>query len=84
LAFASTLAKEEKNEERIQERKLIVHKIAVDLETVKNVVEKGKTGFFAKLGFLKPKHEEIECESVLLFTLLSHRVLPLGLSGYCY
>ena len=62
-----TLTKEEKIEERIQKRKLIVHKIAIDLETAKNVVEKDKTGFFAKLGFLKPKHEEIECESVLLF-----------------
>ncbi len=64
---ASTLAKEEKIEERIQERKLIVHKIAIDLKIAKNVIEKDKTGFFAKLGFLKPKHEEIECESVLLF-----------------
>lgn len=64
---ASTLTKEEKTEERIKERKLIVHKIAIDLETANNVVEKGKTGFFAKLGFLKPKHEEIECESILLF-----------------
>ena len=63
----SSLTKEEKIEERIEERKLIVHKIAIDLETAKNVVEKGKTGFFAKLGFLKPKHEEIECESLLLF-----------------
>jgi len=64
---ASTLTKEEKTEERIKERKLIVHKIAINLETANNVVEKGKTGFFAKLGFLKPKHEEIECESILLF-----------------
>jgi len=63
----STLAKEEKIEERIEKRKLIVHKIAIDFETTKNVVEKSKTGFFAKLGFLKPKREEIECESVLLF-----------------
>lgn len=63
----STLTKEEKIEERIEERKLIVHKIAIDPETAKNVVEKGKTGFFAKLGFFKPKHEEIECESVSLF-----------------
>lgn len=45
----------------------MVHKIAIDLETARNVVENGKTGFFAKLGFLKPKYEEIECESVLLF-----------------
>ena len=54
-------------EERIEERKLIVHKIAIDLETARRVVEKGKTKFFAKLGFLKPKHEEIEIESVELF-----------------
>ena len=64
---AFTLAKEEIDEEKPLKRKLIVHKITVDLETVRNVVEKDKTRFFAKLGFLKPKHEEIECESVLLF-----------------
>lgn len=64
---ASISTKEEKLEERIGERKLIVHKIAIDLESARNVVEKDKTGFFAKLGFLKPKHDEIECESVLLF-----------------
>jgi len=64
---ASTLAKEDKFEEMIVERKLIVHKIGVDLESAKNIVEKDKTGFFAKLGFLKPKHDEIECESILLF-----------------
>jgi len=64
---ASTSTKKEKLEERIGERKLIVHKIAIDLQGARNVIEKGKTRFFAKLGFLKPKHEEIECESVLLF-----------------
>lgn len=53
--------------ERIEERKLIVHKIAFDLEAAKNIVEKDKTKFFAKLTFFKPKHEEIECESVQLF-----------------
>ncbi len=63
----STLAKEEEMKEKIEERKLIVHKIAFDLETIKNIVEKDKTKFFAKLGFFKPKHEEIECESVQLF-----------------
>ena len=64
---ASILAEEEMNEEKTLKRVLIVHKIAVDLEAVRNVIEKDKTKFFAKLGFLKPKHEEIECESVLLF-----------------
>ena len=63
----STLVKEEKLDERIEERKLIVHKIAFDLGTAKSVVEKGKSKFFAKLGFFKPKHGEIECESVQLF-----------------
>ncbi|MCK4478455.1 hypothetical protein KAU88_08030 [Candidatus Bathyarchaeota archaeon] len=41
----STLAKEEKMEERIEERKLIIHKIVIDLETAKSIVEKGKTKF---------------------------------------
>jgi len=67
ILVASTLAKEEIDEEKTPERKLIVHKIFVGLETVRNVVEKDKTSFFAKLGFLKPKQEDIECESVLLF-----------------
>jgi len=64
---ASTSIKEEKLEERIGEKKLIVHKIAIDLESARSVVEKDKTHFFSKLGFLKPKRDEIECESVLLF-----------------
>lgn len=64
---ASTLAEEEKIAEMIEERKLVVHEIAMDLENAKNIVEKDKTGFFAKLGFLKPKREEVECESILLF-----------------
>jgi len=67
ILAVSTLAKEEEMKERIEERKLIVHKVAFDLEAVKNIVERDKTKFFAKLGFFKPKHEEIECESVQLF-----------------
>lgn len=67
ILVASTLAQEEKIEEVITERKLFVHKIAVNLENAKSIVEKDKTRFFAKLGFLKPKHEEIECESIMLF-----------------
>lgn len=55
----STLAEKEKIEEKIEKRKIIVHKIAIDLETAKDVVKKGKTGFFTRLGFLKPKREEI-------------------------
>ena len=64
---ASTLAKEEIEEEKTLERKLIVQKIFVNHETVRKVVEKDKTSFFTKLGFLKPKQEDIDCESVLLF-----------------
>lgn len=63
----STLAKEEKMKERIEERKLVVHKLALQIEAAKNIIEKDKTKFFSKLGFFKPKHEEIECESVQLF-----------------
>jgi hypothetical protein len=63
----STLAKEEEMKERIEERKLIVHKLAFEIEAAKNIIEKDKTKFFSKLGFFKPKHEEIECESVQLF-----------------
>lgn len=63
----STLAKEEKINERIKKRKLIVHKVAFDLEAASSIVEKDKAKFFAKLGIFKPKHEEIECEPVQLF-----------------
>ena len=67
ILVASTLAEEEMEEEKTLERKLVVQKIFVNLETVRNVVEKDKTSFFTKLGFLKPKQEDIDCESVLLF-----------------
>ncbi len=63
----STLAEKEETRESIAERKLVVHKIALDLEAAKGIVKRGKTKFFAKLGFLKPKHGEVECESVQLF-----------------
>lgn len=63
----STLAKEEKMKERIEKKKLVVHKVAFELEAAKNIVEKDKTKFYAKLGLFKPKHEEVECEAVQLF-----------------
>ncbi len=53
--------------EKIEKRKVIVHKVAFDLEAAENIVEKDKTKFYAKLGLFKPKHDEIECESVQLF-----------------
>ncbi len=56
----------EKIEERLEKRKL-VDKAAIDLETAVDVAEKNKTRFFGKRGFLKSKREEIECESVHLF-----------------
>jgi hypothetical protein len=64
---ASTLNDEDIKIEKIPTRHLIVHKLTVNLESAREVVEKDKTKFFAKLGFLKPKHKEIECESILLF-----------------
>jgi len=66
----STLAREETKErmkEKIDERELIVHKIAFDTKAAKQIVEKDKTRFFAKLSLFKPKHEEIDCESIQLF-----------------
>ena len=53
--------------EKIDERELIVHKIAFDTKAAKQIVEKDKTRFFAKLSLFKPKHEEIDCESIQLF-----------------
>ncbi len=67
ILVASMLDEEDVKIEKIQARHLTVHKIFVNLGSVREVVEKNKTKFFAKLGFLKPKHEEIECESILLF-----------------
>lgn len=62
----STLAEKEEMKEKIEKRKLVVHKLAFDLKAAKKIVERNKTKFFSKLGFFKPKHEEIECESVQL------------------
>ena len=61
------LAEEEEIEEKIAERNLIVQRVPIDLETAKNIVDREKTKFFAKAGLLRPKHEEIEVESILLF-----------------
>jgi len=67
ILAVSTLVEKEEMKAKIEKRKLIVHNIAFDLETVKNIIEKDKTRFFARLGLFKPKDEEIECESVQLF-----------------
>jgi len=51
-------------EERIAERKTVVYKTLVDPTTVKLTGEKEKIKLFTKMGFLKPKPEEIQCESI--------------------
>ncbi len=61
------MTKEETMKERIEERELLVHKIVVDLKTAERIVEEDKTRFFTTLGFFKPRHEEIEVESIQLF-----------------
>jgi len=63
----STLNEEEVETEKISTRHLLVHELNVNLEGVRGIIEENKTKFFAKLGFLKPNQEEIECESILLF-----------------
>jgi hypothetical protein len=54
-------------QEEVKEMKLIVHRITVNHENIRAVIQKEKTGFFAKWRFFKPKQEEIECESIQLF-----------------
>lgn len=54
-------------EEKIKEISLIVHKAVIDPSNAKSIVERQKNRYFAKLGFLKPKHEDIDCESVSLY-----------------
>jgi hypothetical protein len=63
---ASTLNKEVVTE-KISTRHLLVHELNVNPEGVRGIIEENKTKFFTKLGFLKPKQEEIDCESILLF-----------------
>lgn len=63
----TTLAEEKEMKERIEERKVIVHRLAFDVEAVGNIVARSKAGVFAKLGFFRPKRREIECESIQLF-----------------
>jgi len=45
----------------------VVHRLAVDEMSVRNFVEKEKTGFYSKLGVFKPKPEEIVCEAIALY-----------------
>jgi hypothetical protein len=53
--------------EKICGMRTIVHRLAVDEMSVRNFVEKEKTGFYAKLGVFKPKPEEVVCEAVSLY-----------------
>lgn len=50
--------------ERIAERKTIVYKTLVDPTVVKITGEKMKDTLFVRLGFLRPKPEEVQCVSV--------------------
>lgn len=54
-------------EEKIKETSLVVHKVSIDASGIKEIVDKKKTKFFAKLGFLKPKREDIDCEAISLY-----------------
>lgn len=54
-------------QEKAEEMKLIVQRISVNHEDIKEIVQREKTGFFAKWRFLKPKHEDVECQSIQLF-----------------
>lgn len=62
----SSVLTEELGMECIGERTLIVHQIAYDLDTARQLVESEKPKWFTKLGFLKPASNEIICESLHL------------------
>jgi hypothetical protein len=51
-------------EEKIAKIKRIVYRTLVDESTVKLLGEKEKSKLFAKMGFLKPKNEDIQLESL--------------------
>ena len=53
--------------EKICGMRTIVYRLAVDEMSVRNFIEKEKTGFYAKLGVFKPKPEEIVCEAMTLY-----------------
>lgn len=52
--------------ERICGMKTIVHRLVVDEGSVRNFIEKRKTGFFSRLRVFKPKPEEVICEDITL------------------
>jgi len=53
--------------EKICEMKTIVHRLAVDEESVRVFMEKRKTGFFSRLRVFKPKPEEVVFEDIALY-----------------
>ena len=58
---------EECYEESINKPSILVQKASIDPSSIKKITYEQKNNFFAKIGFLKPKRDEIECESVSLF-----------------
>jgi hypothetical protein len=67
LTETTVCYEEQSYEENIKEPSLLVHKASIDLSCIKKITYEQKNNFFTKLGFLKPKREEIDCESVSLF-----------------
>jgi len=53
--------------EKICEMRTIVHKLVADEMSVRNFIEKEKTGFFSRLAVFKPKPEEVICEAITLY-----------------
>lgn len=62
----STLIKEEPTLKKPLKSLVLVHKISKDYKTIKNIVEKNMLKAFSKMYFIKPKANEIECESITL------------------
>lgn len=53
--------------EKICGMKTVVHRLAVDEESVKVFIEKRKTRFFSRLRVFKPKPEEVVFEGIALY-----------------
>lgn len=46
---------------------VIVHKVAKDYKSIKKLIDKNMVKAFSKMLFIKPKPDQIECESITLF-----------------
>jgi len=66
LLSTPPLTKDERTFKKPLKSLLLVHKISKDYKTIKDIIEKNMVEAFSKMYFLKPKANEIDCESITL------------------